>query len=481
MKIIIILLLIVTVTFSGFSQNCNCLDNYNWVKKTFEDNDAGYQLSLEQNGIVVYEKHNEFFEKQIKLITDAKDCEQALRKWLAFFRPGHLSIRLLNVNQNTSSNNPITDEQIIEKYKDWDSITINEIDLKAYLLNKSESDFEGIWVSGPYKIGIQKINDEYLGFIIDGDGVYWRQGQIKLRIEKDTAIYYMRDHSATKFEAVTLIGNNYLQIGFINLKRVFPEFETDKSTENYLKSISANKPFIHKVSTNTVLLRIPSFSVSEKVLIDSVILANNNLLSTTENLILDLRNNSGGSDRSYKKILPYLYTNPIRTVGVEFLSTPDNNETIERYLDDPNISEEDLIWVKESLSKLNDNLGKFVNLNSSRVSITKLDSVYKYPQKIGVIINEKNGSTVEQFLLAAKQSSKVKLFGTTTMGVLDISNMHFVKSPDEEFQLGYCLSKSMRIPEMEIDNKGIQPDYYIDKDIPKYSWVEFVERILNEK
>ena len=40
------------------------------------------------------------------------------------------------------------------------------------------------------------------------------------------------------------------------------------------------------------------------------------------------------------------------------------------------------------------------------------------------------------------------------MGVLDISNMHFVKSPCGKIELGYCLSKSYRIPEMAIDGKG---------------------------
>lgn len=67
------------------------------------------------------------------------------------------------------------------------------------------------------------------------------------------------------------------------------------------------------------------------------------------------------------------------------------------------------------------------------------------------------------------------------MGLLDLSNMYSVKSPCNEFELGYSLSRSMRIPEMAIDNKGIQPDYYIDKSVPQYKWVGFVNEILNTK
>lgn len=102
------------------------------------------------------------------------------------------------------------------------------------------------------------------------------------------------------------------------------------------------------------------------------------------------------------------------------------------------------------------------------------------PKHVAVIINENNGSTTEQFLLAAKQSKKVKLYGVTTMGVLDISNMYFIDSPDKAFKLGYCLSKSYRIPDMAIDGKGIMPDYYIDKSIPDEQWLSFVQNILEQ-
>ena len=136
-------------------------------------------------------------------------------------------------------------------------------------------------------------------------------------------------------------------------------------------------------------------------------------------------------------------------------------------------------WAKESYDKLNSKLGQFVNLNAEIVSVATLDTVYPYPQNVGIIINQANGSTAEQFLLEAKQSKKVKLFGVTTFGVLDISNMYFVDSPCKEFQLGYSLSRSMRIPDFTIDEKGIQPDYYLDKSIPQYDWTDYVNKILN--
>ncbi|SUX48771.1 S41 family peptidase [Chryseobacterium indoltheticum] len=97
---------------------------------------------------------------------------------------------------------------------------------------------------------------------------------------------------------------------------------------------------------------------------------------------------------------------------------------------------------------------------------------------MAIIVNDKNGSTAEQFLLSAKQSRKVKLFGVTTAGVLDISNMNFAESPDGEFTLGYCISKSYRLPNMPIDGRGIMPDYFIDSSIADSEWLSFVQKTI---
>ena len=151
------------------------------------------------------------------------------------------------------------------------------------------------------------------------------------------------------------------------------------------------------------------------------------------------------------------------------------------FINDPSygFDEEGKKWAQESFDILDKRKGEFVNLDSTVVDITKYDTIHQFPKNVGIIINEGNGSTAEQFLLAAKQSKKVKLFGTTTVGVLDISNMYLITSPCGDLEFGYSLSRSMRIPDMTIDNKGIQPDLYIGKSIPAYKWIDFVTETLN--
>ncbi len=452
-----------------FSQNCDCETKFQWTKETFEQNDAGFRMVLEQKGIELYKNHNKRFLLKAKEINNNSDCYELMRNWMKFFRKGHFGIRPLNQETNRST-----------EIKEWETLTINLQEFKKELSKKNTNDYEGIWVSEPYTIGVKKFGDEYRGFIIEAKNSQWKKGEVKLIINpNNSCTYYMGDYSAKYFDHVTLLGDNYLQSGHIIFKRVFPNLGGNSEIERYYKSITSNKPYLEHINQNTLFLRIPTFDSNQKQLIDSILSTNHRLITSTQNLIIDLRNNGGGSDRSFQELLPILYTNPIRTVGVELLSTPKNNERVKNFISHPNASQEFKTWAKAAFTKLSENIGGYVNVDSVKTTITKFDTIYSYPRNVGIIINQQNASTTEQFLLAAKQSKKVKLFGQTTFGALDISYTYPAKSPCDDFELIYCLSKSLRIPEMTIDGKGIQPDYYIDEEIPKYEWINFVTKILN--
>ncbi|SUX48770.1 S41 family peptidase [Chryseobacterium indoltheticum] len=139
--------------------------------------------------------------------------------------------------------------------------------------------------------------------------------------------------------------------------------------------------FIHKLSKKTLLMRIPSFSGSQRMIIDSMLTFNKDLINKTDNLIIDLRNNGGGDDSSYSPLIPLLYTNPIRITTVEFLSTPLNNKRMEDYLLNPDLSEKSKRQINEQLILLKSNLGKFVNLNNGQTTVVqRLDKVTVHPK-----------------------------------------------------------------------------------------------------
>ena len=62
--------------------------------------------------------------------------------------------------------------------------------------------------------------------------------------------------------------------------------------------------------------------------------------------------------------------------------------------------------------------------------------------------------------------------------MLVISNMYQTDSLSGVFTLHYSLTKSLRIPHMAIDGVGIQPDYYLDSELPLYEWTSYAQKIL---
>lgn len=477
----IVLLLLTLLPFTLFGQNCDCVSNYEWLKKTFEENDAGFDHAVQRKGVQAYEDNNRRILEKVKLAGNLQECRAILFEWLTFFRSGHVSFSIKeHVIETEYKNNPI------ERFPDWEIYTIGTEDFKKYLDEKETIDFEGIWETGPYTIGIKQEGDEHVGFIIESKTAAWTQGQVKLKFteEEDEAksVFYMRDHSASESNRVNLIGNNLLQIGNSKLFRVYPKVDDEPKYKQYHNFLKVRSPYLERLNETTLYFRIPSFHHSQKKHVDSVIASNRNLILNTENLIIDIRNGTGGSDTSYKEILPFIYTNPIRTLGVEYLSTEQNNQRMLDFINKPEygFDEEGKKWARASFEKLEKKRGEFLNVDSTDVAIIRLDTIHSYPKNVGIIINHRNGSSDEQFLLKAKQSKKVKLFGTTTYGVLDISNMYYIPSPCNQFELGYCLTRSLRIPGMEIDGTGLQPDFFMDSGIPEHEWISYVNEILNE-
>ena len=361
----------------------------------------------------------------------------------------------------------------------------NILQFEKYIETKEEADFEGIWEVANYKIGIRKEGVNYIGFIIESGSENWKSGMVKLKIEQEgdklKSTFYTFDYSPVLSENPELIGDNYLQIGQIVLKRLSPTFPSNSFFDNYFKSIYAQKPYLEELNTTTLYMRIPSFVLTEKQGIDSVLTANRSKILKTENLIIDLRNNGGGGG-SYANLRTFLYTNPIRIIWVEYLSTTLNNQ---RFLDYANSTQYDFSVrerqrYKEDYDKLQSRLGEFVNLAGKDIVTYQQDIIYEYPKNVGILIDKGCASATESFLLDAKQSKKVKLFGTTTRGAFDMANIYSVESPCKEFKLWYCLSRNLGIPDMVIDEIGLQPDYYLDKTIPQYKWVEFVNDVLNQ-
>jgi len=237
-----------------------------------------------------------------------------------------------------------------------------------------------------------------------------------------------------------------------------------------------------KIDSNTILFRIPSFSWGSKSKIDSLISTNYEQLTSTPILILDLRGNGGGIDYSFLELLPLLYTHPYIDEGAAWWSSKGNISFFEDALESGNIRQGQEESTKELIAKLKENPNTFVTVDEA--DTVRQDTVFKYPQKVGVIVNDYCASSCEEFVLYAKTSKKVTVFGTNTLGVLDYSNTVPVDMPTENMQIRYPMTRSNRLPDYPIDNIGIEPDVRItlldnlNLKSEVDDWVRFVKDYL---
>ena len=85
-------LLLIVFPFCALGQKCDCKSNYEWTKKTFEENDAGFQYIIDTKGKSTYEMHNTRIINKIKSIKEVSECGEAINEWLRFFRRGHIGL-----------------------------------------------------------------------------------------------------------------------------------------------------------------------------------------------------------------------------------------------------------------------------------------------------------------------------------------------------------------------------------------------------
>lgn len=223
-----------------------------------------------------------------------------------------------------------------------------------------------------------------------------------------------------------------------------------------------DKTTIAQLSSNTLLIKLPSFEYNEKKDIDSLLQKFKAQLKTSENWIIDIRGNMGGTDFTFSSLLPYIYTNPMATLTSEYLATKDNIAIYEEQLADKNLNKDARFYIGNIVSLMKENLGKFVNPAGRDTILTTLDNVKAYPKKVAILIDRNSASSAEAFLLLAKQSKKVTLYGENTYGMLDYANYQFFNIPCKTYNLTIPISRSTRLPDNPIDNIGITPDIRID-------------------
>lgn len=470
MRILFYLILLLTAN-SAFAQqqNCDCSKALESLVAKIEKEYPGFAEKTRDSSL--YTDFKEKLQLETRNAQDA-DCLPILKRYAEYFRDRHIWV--LPAQQQQTANQEAKPK-----------IELLAIDIKKFKnqIMGSVDPLEGIWKNEAYQIGIKKITaDQYVGFIISADPKYWKDKQVKFRLfANGTYEYVMQDHSLQKGSySADPQGLLYFREILTELVRQVPH--ATLSAEQTTEKIDAMNGFYCKrLTPRTAVLKLPNFSYPFVQSIEGLLAKNRDLLQESDNLIIDLRGNGGGTTDAFQQLLPYILTNPIRHVGAQHLSTPAFIAALRRYTEsivDRQKNKDQIAENNRRITLLEANPGRFVNFSDQGVELQTISPASKSPKQIVFLTDGKVASAGEALLLIARQSKKVKLIGTPTSGVLDYANAYFFDDfICSNYRLLMPTFRSLRLPDYPIDNIGIQPDIYMDgtvTDWEKYA-LEYLE------
>lgn len=451
--------------------SCNCSENFEFIKHLVETSYSGFQDKVNPETKAEYDKLCALSSEKAKGTSNTAVCFKTINNYLRFFKDNHVQFNMVQTSyfQNLKEKD---NDYIRQFFAGAESVQVSENEVKAYFeSNKKHNDpLEGIWesVGGNYLcavIGDKTDKKHFLGIVLKADSIYWVPGQVKMDFQKQANngyfLYYASlDHSVMAEKNINIIGDTLYEWNGKWIKR-YPRNPEAINMKPPSPQQNAAWFELKNFDDSTLLLSLPSFDLSNKALVDNLINSNMDKLLHCPYLIIDIRGNGGGADDTFNSVLPFLYTNSFEIAGNDILSSKDNIAVYEKLLltADDNHKE----WVQSIMQRMKENPGKFVPFFNG--GTVRFDAVMPNPRKIGILINNNCASSAEQFLIFAKESKKVKLFGQPTSGTLDYSNTVAVdKCPSPAFLFRYATTKTRRLPYFSVDKEKIKPNIYLTND-----------------
>jgi hypothetical protein len=438
--------LVTSIAFLGLpilmQAQCNCQEEFSKIKNHLESNYPGFKDKVTTSNLQNYQGFTAQKEQVAAQAKNKSQCYFIINQWMSYFNDNHLQ----------SAINMEAIEKI-DPLKLQSDFPIEKINVSDKLLKKIEKakGIEGVYSKKGESFSIALFENknsfrDYVAVVIKSTDSTFENGSVLAELkEKSANEYFLLYNSANMLAFATIKPTNgELISGFVkNGKEIV-------DNENY----NFEAKFLNE---NTFYLNIPSFSWEAKPMVDSLFAAQKENLSKSANLIIDLRNNGGGSDDVYGVISSYLYTQPIKGIGVDALASNDNIKGWELILAQyPDLPAESRQEIQNLIDKMKLQINQNVNIVEDNIdsSFTQL----LFPKNVVILINERCASTTEQFLLEARQSKKVTLMGQNTQGTLDYSNLRESDFCEMPYKLYTPTTRSRRIDIGEgIDGIGIKP------------------------
>ncbi|WPQ62501.1 S41 family peptidase [Chitinophaga sancti] len=428
-----------------------------------EHNYPGYSIKITSANEAAYR----LFTDSLRNVADTANsvtCFSILQTWTGYFKDRHLALVFKDIPENK--------ELIDEIFSNSKSFPLSKDSLLKKWATAPDYPLEGIWtLSGMYEVAVIKKDSGYQGVILKGDGKYWKAGQVKFELQPYKIGYwkaaqYNQYHMKDTFTAYVDEQSFIMDLKSYKWEKTFPG-------QTSQKSIPADSFYFSKTDSNNAILRLPSFELPYKSLIDSLITKNFHTITHTANLIVDIRGNYGGFNICFEKLIPLLYTDPIITQGPVVKATDENIRLYEQMLKSSLFPEDKKPPFIRMVKNLKKHKGGYFQPPADTTTFPK---VYAQPEKVGFLMDEGCASATELLILDAKQSKKVTLFGKRSAGVVDYLNLVAPRPLScSRFLLWIPTARLASLPQHPIDNIGILPDV----EIPHHeNWINYAQQYL---
>jgi hypothetical protein len=470
-KVVLYCIFLLYFGTNAWGQACDCSENLSFLIQKVTKNYAGFADKVTPITQNRYTQLVDSLRQAAKENPSENHCFVLLKKYKNFFRDGHLQInyRAPITQTATAANVP--------------TFSLEETEVKKYYQRYKDvlNNIEGIWEDADHQYRMAIIKNitperEFIGVILQSNNPRWKAGMIKLEIKSHQndvyeGKYYRRDFLT---EQVTIRNSKNIMdiLGFGFWLKIEPQPLITLKLENYLRQKMTATLDFKVLNNNFTLLRIRSFDLSVKSMLDSLISSNYQSIVKIPNMIIDIRDNAGGADDTFRSLLKLLYTNPIKSAGTGYLATDENIQRDEEILAhyraqlSPNMIKD----FEELLQKGKNNIGTMVKTPPDSLVFS---NVLPYPKRIAIITNKRCFSSAEQFRYIAKQSKKVTIFGENTGGVMDYGDVRAYKMPYPRFSLGIATTRSGWVDYAPIDNVGFAPDIYIPET--ENDWIAYIQ------
>jgi hypothetical protein len=354
---------------------------------------------------------------------------------------------------------------------DWPTRAVTEESVRGELLRRGAwSPVEGIWevVGADYRLAVVPAEasprgPRYDAVILRAGMSGWSPGEVKARLEETSPgrfeVEYFMGNRTSRSTTAELRRGLLLLDGLSRWARMHPGDEAGYDPARFRADTGAETS-VRRLDDRTMLIRLPSFGPAHATKIAELVRERWADLTSTPDLIIDVRGNHGGTDVSFYPLRPLFYTRPIVTEGLSIFATADHIAYGENLVEEAPPAYR--AHLEAMVARMREFAGGFV---TAAADTFRLEGPLPMPRRVAVLTDRGCASSCEAFVLAARQSDKVTLYGDNTGGLTDYGNVIPVATPHPAIRLYVPTARSNRLPEESYDVVGIPPDVRLPSEV----------------